>query len=144
MNYVLFLHVLGAVAVGYYLLLPFVAPRLAKLEGGNQVGLAQGLYSFNRVGQWLLIVQFLTGGYLISKYDLSVAWMVVVIVLFIVLGAMAGMLGGPLKRIISAGGRQDAKKDISKVSAFSTIAAILLFVLLILMYLPRFGIWGLE
>ncbi|WP_199615703.1 hypothetical protein [Paenibacillus alkalitolerans] len=139
MQIVLFLHVLGSLAVGFYLLLPFVAARMGTLEPAAQVGYAKGLHNLNRVGQWLLIVQFLTGGYLISQYDLSVLWMVVVIVLFVALGAMTGMLGGPLKRVIASGGegKQAAQRDASRVVMFSGIAAVLVFVLLLLMYYPQ-------
>jgi hypothetical protein len=135
-RFVLFLHVLGSLSVGFYLLLPFVATKLAGLNPQAQVGYAKGIYGLNRIGQWLLIVQFLTGGYLISKYDLTVTWMIVVIVLFVALGAMSGMLAGPLKRIIEHGGegKAAARKDASKLNTFSGAAALLVLVLLILMY----------
>jgi hypothetical protein len=135
-EFILFLHVLGSLAVGFYLLLPFVASKLASLTPQAQVGYAKGIYGLNRIGQWLLIVQFLTGGYLISKYDLTVAWMVIVIVLFLALGAVSGMLASPLKRIIKQGGEGQAAaaKDASKLTTFSGIAALLVLVLLILMY----------
>jgi len=135
-RFILFLHVLGSLAVGFYLLLPFVAMKLSGLNPQAQVGYAKGIYGLNRIGQWLLIVQFLTGGYLISKYDLTVTWMVVVIVLFVALGAMSGMIAGPLKRIIAHGGegKAAAAKDASKLSTFSGVAALLVLALLILMY----------
>ncbi len=136
MAFILFLHALGAAAIGFYLLLPFVAARLRKLAPAAQSGFAGSLQSLNRFGQWLLVVQFLTGGYLISQYELSVLWMVVVIVLLIALGAVSGMLGGPLKRIAGASGGA-AESDISRTGAFSAIAAALVFVLLILMYFPE-------
>ncbi|HZG57676.1 hypothetical protein [Paenibacillus sp.] len=135
---VLFLHVLGALTVGFYLLLPFVVSKLKGLNPQAQVGFARSIFGLNRVGQWLLIVQFLTGGYLISKYELSVAWMIVVIVLFVALGAVSGMIAGPLKRIIAHGGegKAAAAKDASKLSAFSGAASLLVLVLLFLMYYP--------
>lgn len=135
-EFVLFLHVLGSLAVGFYLLLPFVAMRLSGLDPHAQVGFAKGIFGLNRIGQWLLIVQFLTGGYLISKAGVSVPWMIVVIVLFVALGAMSGMIAGPLKRIIASGGegKAAAAKDASKLSTFSGIASLLVLVLLILMY----------
>lgn len=135
-TFILFLHVLGAVSVGFYLLLPVVASKLAGMNPQAQVGFAKGIYGLNRVGQWLLVVQFLTGGYLISKSGVSVPWMIVSIVLFIIMGAMAGMMGGPLKRIIEHGGegKAAAAKDAAKLSRFSGIAALMLVVLVILMY----------
>jgi hypothetical protein len=135
-NFIVFLHVLGSLGVGFYLLLPFVASKLSGLSPQAQVGYCKGIFGMNRIGQWLLIVQFLTGGYLISKSGVSVAWMIVVIVLFLALGAISGMLAGPLKRIIEHGGegKAAAAKDASKLSTFSGVAALLVLVLLILMY----------
>lgn len=135
-TFIVFLHVLGSLGVGFYLLLPFVAPRLAGLNPQAQVGYAKGIYGLNRIGQWLLIVQFLTGGYLISHSGVSVPWMIVVIVLFVALGAMSGMLGAPLKRIIQHGGegKAAAAKDASKLTTFSGISSLLVLVILILMY----------
>jgi len=139
-RFVLFLHILGSLAVGFYLLLPFVASKLAGMNPQAQVGYAKGIYGMNRIGQWLLIVQFLTGGYLISKYDfLTVTWMIVVIVLFVVLGAMSGMLAAPLKRIIEHGGegKAAAANDARKLSSFSGVAALLVLVITILMVYPE-------
>jgi ACR3 family arsenite efflux pump ArsB len=141
LEFVLFLHVLGALSVGFYLLLPFAAARLGKLPAQEQPGSAKLLYTLNRYGQWLLVVQFLTGGYLISKFPLSVAWMVVTIVIFIILGASAGMIGAPLRRMSNAGGAASGK-DLSKLNMFSAIAFITMLLVLILMYLPQFGVWG--
>ena len=133
---VLFLHALGALTVGFYLLLPFVASRLAGLNPQSQVGFARVLFNLNRIGQWMLVAQFLTGGYLISQYDKSVPWMIIVIVLFLGIGAMSGMIAGPLKRIIAHGaeGKAAAAKDASKLSTFSGIATLLLLVLLVMKY----------
>ena len=137
---VLFLHALGALTVGFYLLLPFVVGRLANLNPQSQLGFARVLFGLNRIGQWLLVAQFLTGGYLISQYDKSVPWMIVVIVLFIGIGAMSGMIAGPLKRIIANGGegKAAAAKDARKLSTFSGLGAILIFVLLIMKYFELF------
>ncbi len=133
---VLFLHALGALTVGFYLLLPFVASRLAGLHPQSQLGFARVLFNLNRIGQWMLVAQFLTGGYLISQYDKSVPWMIVVIVLFLGIGAMSGMIAGPLKRIIAHGGegKAAAAKDAAKLSRFSGIATLLLLALLVMKY----------
>lgn len=133
---VLFLHALGALTVGFYLLLPFVVGRLSGLNPQSQVGFARVLYKLNRIGQWMLVAQFLTGGYMISQVGRSVPWMVAVIVVFVAIGAMSGMIAAPLKRIIANGGegKAAAAKDASKLQTFSGIGALLIFVLLILKY----------
>ncbi len=133
-NFLLFLHTLGAIAVGFYLILPFLAHKLVTLSGEGRQGYAKGLYLSNRISQWILIPQFLTGGYLISGTGggYSVPWMIAVIVLFIVIGAMSGMIGGPLRRISTAGG--DAARDMAKVRNFGAIAFVALLIEIVLMY----------
>jgi len=134
-QFIVFLHVLGSISVGFYLLLPFLASRLAGLRSEALAGYTRGMYVMNRVGQWLLIVQFLTGGYLISDANVSTAWIIAVIVLFVILGAMSGMIGGPLRRIMKAGeeGSAAAAKDVSKARTFSAIAAVMVLLETILM-----------
>lgn len=135
-RFVLFLHVLGAVSIGFYLLLPLVTAKLKGLSPQGQVGFAKVIFGMNRVGQWLLILQFLTGGYMISHSGVSVPWIIVTIVLFLAMGAMVGMLGAPLRRMIAGGdeGKEAAAKDVSKLTMFSGISAVLLVLLVILMY----------
>lgn len=135
-RFVLFLHLLGSVGLGFYLLLPFVAMKLKGLQPAGQAGYARGIHGLNRIGQWLLIVQFLTGGYLISSSNVSVPWIIVSIVLFLALGAASGMIAGPLKRVIGQGGgnKPIVPKDASRLSVLSGAASILVLLLLILMY----------
>ena len=134
-QFIVFLHILGSISVGFYLLLPFAAPKLAELTADARAGFARGMYGMNRLGQWLLIVQFLTGGYLIADANVSTVWIIAVIVLFVVLGAMSGMIGAPLRRIMKAGGEGGAAaaKDVSKVRTFSAIAAVMVLLETILM-----------
>src|SRR5690554_2213069 len=95
-----FIHVLGALAVGFYIIFPFLMMRIGKLSAETQEGYVKGIHFANRIGQYILIAQFLTGGYMISQNPYTVVWMVIVIVVFVLLAALAGMMAGPLKRII--------------------------------------------
>jgi hypothetical protein len=58
----LFLHVVGAVGMGVYAILPFLARQFRKLSGAAQEGLASGLVTGGRIGQYSLVIQLLTGG----------------------------------------------------------------------------------
>ena len=101
-KFILFLHILGAVGMGFYLVFPVFAARISSLNKQAQEGYVQALVTANRFGQFLLIVQFLTGGYLIGKYKdiiLSPAWMAVAIVLLSCCRRFLRNAGGPLKRI---------------------------------------------
>ncbi|WP_244863675.1 hypothetical protein [Paenibacillus cisolokensis] len=43
---------LGAVGMGFYIVLPVLLGKAPKLAGGGQEGLAEGLSSANRIAQY--------------------------------------------------------------------------------------------
>lgn len=96
----IFLHIIGAMALGFYLILPFVFGSVDKLSLAAQEGTVSAIRTLNRYAQFGLVIQLLTGGYLMSKGDYSVAWMVVVVVLFLLIGALGGIMGKPLKQAL--------------------------------------------
>jgi uncharacterized membrane protein len=138
-KFILFLHILSAVGMGFYLLFPLLAARISSFAKQTQEGYVQALLIANRFGQYLLIVQFLTGGYLMGKYkdSISTVWMIIVLVLIILVGAFTGMIGGPLKRIRNLQAGQDASADVAKAKTFSLLIAVFLLVLVILMVYPE-------
>lgn len=131
-QFIVFLHVISAVALGYYLLFPFLASRVARADGGKAAGYAGGLAFFNRIGQYVLIIAFLSGGYLVSKYDYTTLWLVLTIAFVIIMFAMTGMMSRPLKSIASGDGAKAADHG-RKVKLFSAINAISFLAILILM-----------
>jgi len=136
-TFMLFLHVLGATGMGIYVLLPFVAGKFKQLSTPSQEGLASGLLTAGRIGQFALVLQLLTGGYLISQGDYGTSWMITIIVLFVAIGAISGILQGPLKRIVAAtSNNQDASGAISRVQTLSLLAVVLFLVVLWLMKNP--------
>jgi hypothetical protein len=136
----LFLHIVGAVGMGVYAIMPFVVGKFKQLSGTAQEGLASGLITGGRLGQYALVLQLLTGGYLISNSempDYSVAWMVTIIVIFVALGALSGIVQGPLKRIAAASvNGENASSSISRVQTLSAIIFILFLVIIWLMQVP--------
>ncbi|WP_165279858.1 hypothetical protein [Paenibacillus protaetiae] len=132
-----FLHLLGAVGMGFYIVLPIMLGRATKLAGGGQEGLADGLASANRVVQYFLIVQLLTGGYLMSQGDYAVGWMVIIIVLFLAIAAVSGIISKPLKLIVSSiQSGQSATNHIGKARVLSLIVLILYVVVIYFMRFP--------
>ncbi|MDG0808702.1 DUF2269 family protein [Cohnella rhizosphaerae] len=130
----IFLHVVGAVGMGIYAILPFLARRFRQLSTPAQEGLASGLVTAGRIGQYALVLQLLTGGYLISQSDYKVSWMVTVIVLFVVLGALSGIVQAPLKRIAGAAASgQDASGNVSRVQTLSIVILVVFLVVIWLM-----------
>ncbi|CAM3880268.1 hypothetical protein COLU111180_12300 [Cohnella lubricantis] len=136
----LFLHIVGAVGMGIYAILPFLAGRFKQLSNPAQEGLASGLLTAGRIGQFALVLQLLTGGYLISQSDYEVSWMIVVIVLFIAMGALGGIMQGPLKRIkAAAAGSTDASSDVSRVQTLSIVTLVVFLVIIWLMQDPWYA-----
>ena len=134
-----FVHVLGAIAVGYYLLLPFLVSRMGRDSAAVQSGYLKNLFQMNRIGQYILILQFLTGGYMISQYEYSIWWIVLVIVVFVIVGALAGMMSRPMKKLSASLERGESERgQIGKIQTYSTLLAIALIVLVVLMVFPSF------
>jgi hypothetical protein len=134
----LFVHVVGAVFMGIYAVLPFLAGKLSKLSGNAQEGLASGILTAGRIGQYALVVQLLTGGYLMSKLGpYSTGWMIAVLVIFVAIAALSGIVQAPIRRIAAAAknGQQDGA-SVGRVRTFSVIILILFLVILWLMTNP--------
>jgi len=136
----LFLHIVGAVGMGVYAILPFVVGKFKQISGAAQEGLARGLIAGGRIGQYALVLQLLTGGYLISNSempDYTVGWMITIIVVFVAIGALSGVVQGPLKKIAAASvNGENASSLISKVRTLSVLIFVLFMVILWLMQVP--------
>ncbi|GGG20828.1 hypothetical protein [Paenibacillus abyssi] len=135
-DFLLFLHVIGAIGMGFYLVLPFLLGRASRLAGSGQEGLAEGLINGNRIAQYFLILQFLTGGYLISQNDYTVVWIVLVILLFLAIAALAGIMTKPLKRIVAS--IQAGQSATSHIKKAQTMSFIILLLFLITIYLMKY------
>lgn len=121
-----FLHAIGAVGMGIYLVLPFLVGRITQLSSEGQAGFADGLLIANRVAQICLLLQLLTGGYMMTLGKYSPLWSTLTLVLFLGIGALGGIMTKPLKTIVKAAkAGESAANSISRVRLFS----ILLFVL---------------
>lgn len=134
LNVTFFLHMVGTAALGFYLILPFVVGGIQKLSAGAQEGAVNTIRVANRFAQYGLVLQLLTGGYMMSKGDYSVPWMIVVTLLLLAMFAIGGIMGKPLKNAI-AGIREkrDVKEETSKLGTLSAVLSILLLVMIFFM-----------
>ncbi|MBJ9988838.1 MULTISPECIES: hypothetical protein [Paenibacillus] len=127
-----FVHILGALSLGFYLVLPFVVGKVAGLSLPAQEGSAAAIRSLNTFAQVGLVIQLLTGGYLMSQGDYSVPWMIIIVILLLALGAISGIMGKPLRLAIK--GIQE-KRDISvEMGKIRTLSALLAICLLIMTF----------
>ncbi|OMF35890.1 hypothetical protein BK133_09335 [Paenibacillus sp. FSL H8-0548] len=140
-NVMLFLHVIGAVGMGFYIVLPMMVGRASRLAGVGQGGLADGLLSANRLAQYFLVVQLLTGGYLMSQGEYSVAWMIIIVLLFLAIAALGGIISKPLKLVVAS--IQDGKSataHINKARVMSIIVLVLYIAIIYFMKFPMFKV----
>ncbi|MDF2834791.1 MAG: hypothetical protein K0Q63_431 [Paenibacillus sp.] len=126
------LHVLGAVGMGFYIVLPIMLGGASKMDGSGQAGLAKGLLSANRIAQYFLIVQLLTGGYLMSQGEYEVIWMIIVTLLFLGIAALGGIATKPLKQIVSS--IQSGQSTAAYVSEARVMSLIILVLYVAIVY----------
>lgn len=125
----LFLHIIGSLALGFYLILPIVFSTVNKLSLAAQEGTLSAVGTLNKYAQIGLIVQLLTGGYLVGRGHYSVPWMIVVVILFLAIGAFSGIMAKPLKQALGAiRSNQGISAQAGKLRTFS----ILLFISVVL------------
>ncbi len=138
-NVMLFLHVLGAVGMGFYIVLPFMIGRASNLAGLGQGGLADGLVSANRIAQYFLVLQLLTGGYMISKADYTVFWMILVVVLFLAIAAVGGIVTKPLKQVVAS--INDGKSATAHINKARTLSFVILLLYVVIVYFMKFPMY---
>ncbi|WP_340395346.1 hypothetical protein [Paenibacillus sp. FSL E2-0177] len=136
-NVLFFLHMIGTLALGFYLVLPFILGRAEKLSSGAKEGTLSAVTGFNRFAQYGLVIQLLTGGYMMTKGDYSVAWMIIVVVLLLAMFALGGIMSKPL-RLAAAGIREN--RDVSaETGKLRTLSALLTVSLLLMLFFMVFN-----
>lgn len=129
-----FLHAIGAVGMGIYLVLPFLVGRITQLSSEGQAGFADGVLIANRVAQFCLVLQLLTGGYMMTLADYSVLWSTLTLVLFLGIGALGGIMTKPLKAIVAAAKSGESTAGaISRVRLFSILLLVLYVAIIFVM-----------
>ncbi|MGO4374069.1 hypothetical protein AB4Z21_25570 [Paenibacillus sp. MCAF20] len=137
-NVMWFIHLLGAIGMGFYIVLPIMLGRATKLAGAGQEGLADGLLSANRIAQYFLVIQLLTGGYMMSQGDYAVVWMIIITLLFLGIAAIGGIVTKPLKLIVSS--IQEGKSATAHIQKARVLSLIVLVLYIVIIYLMRFPI----
>jgi hypothetical protein len=136
-QFLLFLHVVGAVGLGFYLVLPFMMMRITGLTNEALQPYLNGLYGTSRIGQYLLVIQLLTGGYLISQSEYTVMWIILSIVFFIIIGALSGIMNKNLKVALKhLNNNETAEQPLGTAKSLSIIVSLSLLVILYIMMYP--------
>ncbi len=136
-NFMIFLHVIGAVGLGFYLISPLLLGRIDRMTGAVLENYLSGLHATGRAMQFLLIVQLLTGGYLMSKLPYTTMWIILTSVFFLVVAAITGMLNGKMKKAakeLQGGGTGESY--LKSIKSFGYISAVSMLIILYLMMYP--------
>jgi hypothetical protein len=136
-EFIVFLHVLGAIGLGYYLVLPLLMRNITRISGQALESYLTGLYGTSRISQYLLVLQLLTGGYMMSKANYTVAWIISSIGFFLVIGAISGIMNKTMKttiKDIQAGGSGEA--HLSSLRLFSVIVSLSMLIIIYFMMYP--------
>lgn len=121
----MFLHIVGSLALGFYLFLPLVFGKVAKLSPAAQEGTVSAVKTYNTYAQIGLVIQLLTGGYLMTKGEYTAIWMTVIVVLFLAIGALSGIMGKPLRQALeSIRSNKGVGEVFGKLRTFSTLLSI--------------------
>ena len=137
-QFFLFLHAVGAVGMGIYLVLPFLVGRIMQLSSEGQAGFADGLLAANRVAQICLVLQLLTGLFLMTLADYSVLWTTLTLLLMLGIGAFGGIMTKPLKAIVAAAkAGENASEAIARVRLFSVLLLVFYVAIIFVMQYPH-------
>lgn len=127
----LFLHVLGAIGMGYYLLLPLFL-RVKILESRSVLHV---FYWLNFTVQWILVAQFLTGLYLYFYGNYPVLWITLVAIVFLGIGGFGGMFGYYIRKFLQTSDTMEGHW-LKKIRLHGILTSICMFLIVILMLHP--------
>lgn len=129
----MFFHVLGAVGMGFYLLLPFFLQKTFLQERS----VLRAMYWMNFISQWVLVAQFFSGGYLYIQGNYSLHWMIWVIVVYTGIGAFGGMFGYHIRKFLNSPTPPGFKPWARKVRLHGILSTIFLSFIIFLMLFPH-------
>jgi hypothetical protein len=133
-NFVLFIHIISATSMGFYLIIPYLLLRLRHLTMQSQIGYLRVLISLNRIGQYALILEIISGSYLFSQLHLDNLWTGLMGLFVLGVGAAAGFLGVRMKKALSQMQTQEnVPFKFSRLTSLGWLAGISFFVVIVLM-----------
>ncbi|MFD1427557.1 hypothetical protein [Kroppenstedtia sanguinis] len=129
----LFFHVIGAVGMGFYLLLPFFLQKVFLQERS----VLHAMYWTNFITQWVLVVQFFSGGYLYIRGEYPFHWMIGVAVIFTAIGGFGGMFGYHIRKYLNSPTPPEFKPWSRKVRLHGVLTTVSMFFIIFLMLFPH-------
>ncbi|MGA8944267.1 MAG: hypothetical protein WB502_16360 [Thermoactinomyces sp.] len=130
-RFILFLHVLGAIGMGFYLLLPFFMQK----KYLQKKPILEILYWMNFITQWILLIQLFTGGFMYFKGNYPLLWAVLVAITYLAIGAFGGMFGYYARKYPDSSDTA-SRTWLAKIRLHAILTAISMFIIIILMMYP--------
>ncbi|OUM88550.1 MAG: hypothetical protein BAA01_05505 [Bacillus thermozeamaize] len=128
------IHSFSAVVFAILILLPIQAMRLRRMTPGKITVALKPWRIFLQVAHLFLVIALVTG--LLLRPDFSSVWFWVVLLVFIVLGALLGITAKSLREVAdTAKSRQPHSRQLQKLSRFSILLALSVIVMILLMVL---------
>lgn len=115
--------------MGFYLILPFFLKE-AYLQ---KTSVLQLLYRVNFIIQWILVAQFLTGGYLYSQGTYSTLWSLLMMIIFLAIGAFGGMFGYSIRHFLQTANPSELPSWIKKIRFHAVFTSITFLIIILLM-----------
>lgn len=135
-SFIVFAHVLGALLLGSFLAFPFAFKSLLS-RSGNELKIAvKTLVGFTHFAHYALILLIITGGWMVMGYATypSLLWVVLSLILFMLIGALIGMIQNNLKRVIFAEDPDKAlRRNKAKLNTLGWFTFLLIFTVVFVM-----------
>jgi H+/Cl- antiporter ClcA len=130
---ILFFHVLGAIGMGFYLLLPFLLQKVFI----QKRSVLHVLYRANFVTQWILVAQLLTGGYLYTQGEYSARWTVFIAITYVAIGAFGGLFGYQIRHFLKSPSQYELEPWMRKIRFLAVLTTVSFFMIIVLMLFPH-------
>ena len=128
----LIVHFIGiAMGVGTGIGYMFLAMGAKKLEGAERVQFAMNTFSLSKMGQYGLVLLFISGGYLMTPYWSQMGDMPLLmakLVLFLVLAGLMGMNSAKMRKTTM----EHAATNMPKISSIGKVILLISLVIVVL------------
>ncbi len=125
------IHSTAALFIIACIVLPFYAMRMGALDQAGAAQRARKLSTFVRIANFVLIISLITG--LMQSGWYFSTWLLLVIIIFLGIGAMLGIAGKTLKTIqTEAEAGRDFQASVKKLQRFSILLTVLIIVMVVI------------
>lgn len=137
----IFIHVISALFLGSFLVLPWVMKKISSRSGDEFIGFLRMALSFLRTGHYSLIFLLISGGWMVTGYSAfpSILWVIIAVALLLLMGAMMGMIHKTFKgTMMSEHPRNHFTENLTKLRVMSWVMFVTIAMAVLIMTNPYF------